>query len=48
MANSADPDQTAPQEQSDQDLHCLLMHVCPNCEYKSLISQHHILWALDW
>ena len=23
-ANSVDPDQTAPQEQSDQDLHCLL------------------------
>ena len=24
MANSADPDQTAPKEQSDQGLHCLL------------------------
>ena len=23
LANSADPDQTAPQEQSDQGLHCL-------------------------
>ena len=24
QANNADPDQTAPKEQSDQDLHCLL------------------------
>ena len=30
MANSADPDQTAPKEQSDQDLHCLLEDFCPN------------------
>ena len=30
MANSVDPDQTAPKEQSDQDLHCLLRHICPN------------------
>ena len=29
MANSVDPDQTAPQEQSDLGLHCLLRHVCP-------------------
>ena len=26
MANSADPDQTAPREQSDLGLHCLLRH----------------------
>ena len=26
-ANSVDPDQTAPEEQSDQGLHCLLFHV---------------------
>ena len=25
--NSADPDQTAPREQSDQGLHCLLFHL---------------------
>ena len=25
-ANSADPDQTAPEEQSDQGLHCLQFH----------------------
>ena len=30
MANSVDPDQTAPEEQSDQNLHCLLRHTCPN------------------
>ena len=30
VANRADPDQTAPKEQSDQDLHCLVHHVCPN------------------
>ena len=27
-ANSADPDQTAPKEQSDQGLHCLTVHYC--------------------
>ena len=30
MANSVDPDQTAPLEQSDQNLHCLFRHICPN------------------
>ena len=30
MANSADPDQTAPVEQSDQGLHCLQRNFCPN------------------
>ena len=30
MANNVDPDQTAPKEQSDQNLHCLLRHTCPN------------------
>ena len=30
MENSADPDQTAPKEQSDLDLHCLLRPTCPN------------------
>ena len=30
MANIADPDQTAPQEQSDQGLHCLLRCLGPN------------------
>ena len=30
MANSVDPDQTAPYEQSDQNLHCLLRHICPS------------------
>ena len=30
MANSVDSDQTALKEQSDQDLHCLLRHECPN------------------
>ena len=29
-ANSVDPDQTASEEQSDQDLHCLLRPICPN------------------
>ena len=27
MANSVDPDQTAPKVQSDQGLHCLLFHL---------------------
>ena len=30
IANDADPDQTAPQEQSDLGLHCLLSPICPN------------------
>ena len=30
MANSVDPDQTAPEEQSDLGLHCLLRPICPN------------------
>ena len=30
MANRVDPDQTAPKEQSDQNLHCLLRHTCHN------------------
>ena len=30
MADSVDPDQTAPQEQSDQGLHYMLRSVCPN------------------
>ena len=30
MTNIVDPDQTAPEEQSEQDLHCLLRHYRPN------------------
>ena len=30
MAYRADPDQTAPKEQSDQGLHCLLKYICPH------------------
>ena len=30
MANSEDPDQTAPCEQSDLGLLCLLIPICPN------------------
>ena len=30
VANIVDPDQTAPKEQSDQGLHCLLRPVCLN------------------
>ena len=29
MANNIDPDQTAPDEQSDLSLHCLLGPICP-------------------
>ena len=32
MANRVDPDQTAPKEQFDQNLHCLLRHIGPNIE----------------
>ena len=34
LVNSVDPDQTAPEEQSDQDLYCLFCHCCPNFESK--------------
>ena len=30
LANSADPYQNAPKEQSDLGLHCFLLHTCPN------------------
>ena len=30
IQNREDPDQTAPKEQSDLDLHCLLGPICPN------------------
>ena len=30
LANSEDPDQTAPQEQSDLDLHLFAQVICPN------------------
>ena len=30
MENSVDSDQSAPYQQSDLGLHCLLKHVCPN------------------
>ena len=42
MANSVDPDQTAPEEQSDQGLHWLLRPICP-IEIK--VSQR--LWYLS-
>ena len=32
MANGVDADQTAPYEQSDQNIHCLLRRTCPNIE----------------
>ena len=42
MANSIDPDQTAPEllleEQSDLGLHCLSRFVCPN------IQDHYGIW----
>ena len=31
LPNSTDPDQTAPKEQSDQGLHCLLLHLLFKC-----------------
>ena len=30
MTNNEDPDQTAPQEQSDLGLHCFVSSICPN------------------
>ena len=36
MANSANPDQTAPKEQSDLGLHCWLRSICPNTTAQNL------------
>ena len=33
MANCVGPDQTAPKEQSDLGLHCLLKPICPKTEF---------------
>ena len=38
MANSVDPDQTAPKEQVDQGLYCLLNPLCPNTSHVIDIS----------
>ena len=41
MANRADPDQTAPKEQSDLGLHCLLSHSCPN-----ILGSYFTVWRM--
>ena len=38
MANSEGADQTAPQEQSDLGLHCLLRPICPR--FKMFYNNH--------
>ena len=39
IANSVDPDQTAPfKEQSDLGLHCLLRPTCPNIKHYTVYS----------
>ena len=40
MANSADPDQTAPKEQSDQSLHCFLGITVP--VFRSIMVMHSV------
>ena len=32
LSNSVNPDQTAPEEQSDHGFHCLPRHICSNTE----------------
>ena len=34
LANSEDPDQTAPEEQSDLDLHLFAHVICPNVKFE--------------
>ena len=36
VAISVDPDQTAPVEQSDQGLHCLVRLTCPDTSIKNI------------
>ena len=38
MTNCVDPDQTAPEEQSDLGLHCLPRPSCPNIKYFRVIQ----------
>ena len=40
MANSLDPDETAPKQQSKLGLHCLLMHFSTNIEGRYEIPGH--------
>ena len=43
MANTVDPDQTAPLEQSDLGLHCLPRHICPKTN--DLYGSSHVLFS---
>ena len=44
MANSEDPDQTAPKEQSDLDMHCLHMAFCQ----KLLCLKFKTIYCNNW
>ena len=41
MANCADPNQTAPKEQSDQGLHCLFRQFCPSFMMNTCIMKNY-------
>ena len=45
--NSADPDLTAPEEQSDQDLHCLHRHIYQNIYVKYGMVNHSMVLNID-
>ena len=46
MANIADPDQTAPKEQSDLGQHCLPRHFCCNIlDYKGMFFVGNVLFS---
>ena len=42
IANTVDPDQTAPQEQSDLGLHCLPGRACPKTEENYGMSEQQV------
>ena len=46
MADNVDPDQTAPEEQSDQGLHCLLKNVYVEF-YNKAVNRQRYIWDRD-
>ena len=46
LANSADPDQTAPLEQFDQGLHCLPRHICPKLVVNEKVSTFRLMLVI--
>ena len=50
FANNTDPDQTPQFAASDQGLHCLCRHVCPNIKskYRMLVLSQNNITSIHW